>query len=229
MRWLDLLFPPRCPFCDVVMQVSGVCDSCMKKLVFVTDPFCMKCGKQLERAEEEYCNDCMKTKHLFQKGRSLLVYEDLVRHSIYRYKYGKRKEYARVYGFLLKNHLEEFICQTKADCFVPVPLHKKRFRKRGYNQAKLLAKALEKQVGIPCRDDWVKRIKNTRPQKELDALTRQNNLKKAFKITGNDVKLKTIILIDDIYTTGSTIDALTQAFLSAGAREVYFITLASGR
>lgn len=101
--------------------------------------------------------------------------------------------------------------------------------KRGYNQAALLAAELGKQLDIPVLTGFVERTRNTRPQKELEGAKRQNNLKKAFKIVQNDVKLNTIVIIDDIYTTGSTIDAVAQACREAGVKHVYFAALAIGR
>lgn len=240
-RMLDILYPPHCPFCDEIVPArgkekgtaekmfpGGVCQSCRKKLRFVTDPYCMKCGKPLQDPAQEYCTDCAKRTHFFEQGRSLLVYDDSVRYSIYRFKYGGRKEYAAVYAQLTLPVMQSFVRMISPDMLIPVPLHRKREARRGYNQAQLYARRLGKLLSIPCRDDLAIRVKNTKPQKELDAAGRQNNLKKAFKITGNDVKLKTILLIDDIYTTGSTMDALSQELLAAGAAKVYFITIACG-
>ena len=117
----------------------------------------------------------------------------------------------------------------KADAIIPVPLHYKRMRQRGYNQAKLFAEALGKAWNIPVKHRLVVRHKNTQPLKQLNPAQRQNNLKKAFKLAQNDVKLKTIIIVDDIYTTGSTIDSVARVFLQAGVHKVFFVTLAIGK
>jgi ComF family protein len=109
-----------------------------------------------------------------------------------------------------------------------VPLSRQRRKKRGYNQAELLAREIGKQMGIPVYSHLVKRIKNTKPQKNLNPSERQNNLKKAFIIGQNDVKLSTIVIIDDIYTTGSTIDAVAQALTGTVAEKVYFAVLSAG-
>ena len=110
----------------------------------------------------------------------------------------------------------------------PVPIHKKRLRRRGYNQATLFAAALGRELQIPVIDNLISRVENTKPMKMLSGRERQNNLKKAFKIGQNDVKLDTIIIIDDIYTTGSTIDALAREIKKAGVTNIYFIALAIG-
>jgi ComF family protein len=112
---------------------------------------------------------------------------------------------------------------------IAVPLHPKRFRKRGYNQAELLAKELSARMEVPFYKDIVRRTKNTAPLKLLNASERQNNLKKAFKIGRNDVKWKSVIIVDDIYTTGSTIDACASVLLEIGIQKIYFVALAIGR
>ena len=124
--------------------------------------------------------------------------------------------------------LGSFIRNIGAEGIVPIPLHKSRRRIRGYNQAELLAGALGKRVGIPVYPRMLIRVRNTKPQKTLNPEERQNNLKRAFNMGQNDVKLKVIIIIDDIYTTGTTIDEAARVLKEAGAEKVYFITLACG-
>ena len=161
------------------------------------------------------------------KGRSLYEYRSMAQ-SVYRFKYGGRREYASFYGEEIAFYLGEFIKLIHPDALVPIPLHRKRKKMRGYNQAALLAEAVGGLLGIPVYEDYLVRIKNTKPLKEQNPLERQNNLKKAFIIGRNDVKLKTIILIDDIYTTGSTIDEAALVCRAGGASQIYFVTLAGG-
>ena len=226
---VQLIFPLRCPVCDDIVTPYGrrICIECVKKIKYVASPRCLKCGKQLEEAEQEYCLDCSKRRHFFVQGRSLYEY-DSVASSIYRFKYGNRQEYASFYGEEVARNLGEFIHRIQPDGLIPVPLHVIRRRKRGYNQAQLLANAISRCTGVPVYDKIVMRKRNTLPQKQLNPRERQNNLKKAFIIRGNDVKLKTILIIDDIFTTGSTIDEMARVLLTAGAEKVYFITLACG-
>ena len=108
---------------------------------------------------------------------------------------------------------------------VPVPLSKQRLYKRGYNQSELLAREVSKQTGVPVLNRFVVRERDTVAQKELNPTERQNNLKKAFKIAQNDVKLSTIIIIDDIYTTGSTVDAVARLLKKAGVKKIYVLAL----
>ncbi len=225
-----MVYPARCPFCDepVAGMRELICRDCLSKLEFVKQPYCMKCGKQL-KGQEEYCSDCSANNHQFDSGRSLLVYKGEVKKSIYRFKYKGRKAYARAYAALVESQMQTFFEQVKPDALVPVPLHRARRCMRGYNQSELLARHIGRRMGVPVRTKLVVRSRNTVPQKNLDLSGRQNNLKKAFKLYRNDVKLNTIIIIDDIYTTGSTVDALAAVLRRAGVKKIYFLTLSGGK
>ena len=225
---MQTVFPARCPFCDEIVIPYGekICSDCIKKIKYVTPPWCMKCGKKMNE-EGDLCNECISKEHFFDRGRALYEYDSIV-DGIYKFKYAGRKEYARVYGEEMAKYLGEFVKSCNADLIIPIPLHKSRQKKRGYNQASLIARCLSDMVGIPVREDILIRSKNTIPLKKLNRYERQNNLKKAFNIGKNDVKLKTIILIDDIFTTGSTIDEASRVLKSAGADKIYFITLSCG-
>ena len=227
---LTLFYPRRCPVCDEpVKPWNGlICRECGETLSYVKPPRCMKCGKHIGDDRKEYCADCAGHSHFYDSGRALFSYPS-VSASIARFKYHGRREYAAFYAARMAEVLGNFIRACGADALVPVPLHKSRKQKRGYNQAEVLARELSALTGIPVRDDLIGRVKETAPMKELSAAERQNNLKKAFKILRNDVKLDTIIIIDDIYTTGSTIDAVSRELKNAGVGKVYFVALAIGR
>lgn len=226
MNFIDLIYPLRCPVCDRVLPLGErICQKCYNSLGLVGGALCRKCGKGLKDERQEYCEECLNRRHLFTEGRVLCNYED-IRRSIYRFKYMKRREYGDFYGNLMARHLGASLKAWRPDALVPVPLHKKRQRKRGYNQALILAKALGKYTGIPVRDDLIKRCINTSPMKTLSIKQREKNLKRAFKIESDVVKLNTIVLVDDIYTTGSTIDAMALEFLLKGVRNVYYVALA---
>ncbi len=225
----EFLFPRRCPVCDKIAKPFGslCCTVCRKRLLYIGQEYCMKCGKGLSDKEEAYCNHCRNYALPFVRGRSLYRYES-VAGSIFRFKYQERQEYADFFGEELYRHFANDIKQMRADAMIPVPLHEKRLRERGYNQSALLARVLSKKCGVPCKENFVIRQKNTVSQKKLNYAERQNNLKKAFKLYGNDVKLNVVIIIDDIYTTGSTVGALSEVLLEGGVKEVYVLTLASG-
>ncbi len=224
-----LLFPPRCPICDEVVRISefGICMDCAKKIRYVLPPKCCKCGKHIEAEDEEYCKDCGEKTHYFDAGRALYEYAS-VNQSLYRFKYSGRCEYAEVFGEEIAFYLKDFLREIKPDGLIPVPMHPKKERRRGYNQSALLARAVGKAASLPVYDEMVKRVRNTKPLKMLNPEERLNNLKKAFILGGNGVKLKVVVIIDDIYTTGSTIDEIAKLLRGAGVEKVYFITLAIG-
>jgi ComF family protein len=226
---LSLLFPLRCPVCDEIAAPFGskICSACRPKLQVVTSPRCFKCGKPLLNIYEEYCQDCRRKQHTYIQGRSLYHYQSAAP-GIYRLKYGNRREYADFYGQEMAKHMKAFLTEIQPDVLVPVPLHKRRERSRGYNQSHLLAKAIARYTGIPVAANLVYRVKNTAPMKRLTPTQRQNNLKKAFHMKENEVKLSTVVLIDDIYTTGSTIDAVSACLLEHGVKKVYFLALSCG-
>lgn len=231
---VQLFFPLRCPVCDGIVTPYGekICLSCMKKLRYISQPRCLRCGKQLGGEEQEYCFDCATKKHFFKSGRALYEYGS-VAPAIYRFKYKNRREYADFFGEEIAHYLGDYLRRIQPDGLVPVPLHPGRQRKRGYNQAQLLARAISRYTGIPVYDKMVVRVKKTIPLKRLNPQERQNNLKKAFHIVGNDVKLKegvcSVVVVDDIYTTGSTVDEIACTLRAAGVKDVYFVTLACGK
>ena len=198
---LDILYPRRCPICQEVVKKRGemICPSCRKEIAPIQEPVCKKCGKPIMDAAEEYCCDCGKMGHLYTRGLAVLPYTGKVRKSLHQIKFHNKKEYLDFYGPYMAEVLGKRILAWDAQALIPV------------------------------RTDVVQRIRNTRPQKDLSLRERQNNLKGAFKISQYDVKLKKIILVDDIYTTGSTIDGIAGKLLEQGAEEVYFIALCIGK
>lgn len=226
---LDLLFPPRCAYCDDVLPWGQryICKKCRPKLVYIKEPYCLKCGKELS-GEEEYCRDCRSRNHLFIQGSAVFDYGS-ISDSIFRFKNKGRAEYAAFYARELYRTKKDWLTAIHPDALVPVPIHPSKLRKRGYNQSELISKELSKLSGIPTNTTLIRRAKKTIPLKDLSLKARQNNLKKAFKVGVNDVKLKTIVIIDDIYTTGSTIDEISRAVLELCNVNVYFLTVTIGR
>ncbi|MCM1101280.1 MAG: ComF family protein [Clostridium sp.] len=224
----QMLFPLRCPVCDgiVTPRGAGICPDCAPRLKLLTPPYCLKCGKKL-RDEREFCADCSGASHVFDRGRALYEYESAAG-SIYRLKYGGRQEYADFLGEEMARYLGAFVGETAPDALIPIPLHPARQRGRGYNQAALLAESVGRRLDVPVRAKYLSRVRNTKPLKYLNPKERQNNLKRAFNIDQNDVKLKTVILVDDIYTTGSTMDEAAATLKAGGVERVYFIALACG-
>ncbi len=191
----------------------------------------MKCGKPVED-ETMHCLDCQNSKKYFLTGKSLWSHKGSVKDSIYRFKYKNRRVYAKIYGEMLAEVFNKDIKEWEVDAMVPVPIHKKRRKSRGYNQSELLANELEKRLDmrITIYENWVRRTKNTTNQKKLDNKKRSSNVKGAFLLSELKVKTpKTVLIIDDIYTTGATINAIAKLLVENGVENVYFITISIGQ
>lgn len=180
---LDYIYPPRCPVCDGI-SAAGICESCRKRIVPVTESYCMRCGKPLEEEQEEYCRDCRKRKHYFVQGRALFSYQGPMRQSLYRLKYANRREYAGVYGREAAGVLGRWIFQSRITKIVPIPLHPSRRQERGYNQAALIAREIGRVLDLPVDEKLLYRIKKTAPQKVLTGQERKENLAGAFEVRG---------------------------------------------
>ncbi len=189
----------------------------------------MRCGKPLSNQRKEYCFDCESRSYNFTQGKALWVYGKLEKASIYRFKYQNKREYAKIYASELTQRYGTWIRNRKIQAIIPIPLHKSRKKKRGYNQAEILAKEMGKILGIPVYANLLVRVRDTKPQKTLDEAERKNNLKRAFKMSENIVQLKYILLVDDIYTTGSTLDAAAAVLKAAGALQVYTCCISIGK
>ncbi len=227
---LFLLYPPRCPICESLRDVrkAGICSNCRKKISYASEPRCKKCGKKLKREIAEYCEDCRKCQHEFTQARASWLYQDPVRGAVYRFKNCNRREYAFVFAEEMIRSNAIWLSNIKADFIVPIPLHKKKRRQRGYNQAELLAAEISKRSGIPLRKDLLYKRKETRQQKSLTRQERKANLKDAFWVKEKITKEQSFLLIDDVYTTGSTADAAASVLKEAGAKEVYLLCLCIG-
>ena len=226
--FLDMLYPRRCPVCHDIAVPGGsrICNVCREKLKPITGPRCFRCSKPLKREEQEYCKDCRKTR-LFDQGIGIFPYGSVLQESLFKLKYGKRQESGSFYGQIAAVYSREIIRNWGVEIISPIPLHRKRMEKRGYNQAELIAEALGKTLCIPVDSRLMKRKVNTRPQKELDYRERKQNMKNAFFLKGEN-RYRRILLVDDIYTTGSTIEAAAELLKRNGAENVFFLTIAMG-
>ena len=225
---LDIFYPRCCPVCQKILkdQRRMICPECEKKLRPIGHPRCYKSGKPIE--EGEYCKDCQKHTHIFDQGRGIFVYDGIMRRSVTRYKYYGCREYGDFYAKAMYRYAWKNLNQWKPDLIVPVPIHKSKERLRGFNQAAYLAERLSCYTGIPVDTDLVQKVVKTKSQKKLNAMQRRKNLEKAFLVTKN-IRGKDILVIDDVYTTGSTIDAMAGCLRKRGAKNIYFLTVCIGR
>lgn len=225
---MDMLYPRRCPVChDIAVPGGGrICSACREKLKPITGPKCFRCSKPLRGEEQEYCKDCRKPR-LFDQGIGIFPYGSVLQESLFKLKYGKRQEYGDFYGQIAAVYSREIIRNWGVEVMIPIPLHRKRMEKRGYNQAELIAEALGRALHIPVDSRLMKRKVNTRPQKELNSRERKQNMKDAFLLKGEN-RYRRVLLVDDIYTTGSTIEAAAELLKRHGTEKVFFLTIAIG-
>lgn len=189
----------------------------------------MRCGKPLQKESCEYCADCRGKDSNVVQGRSLWLHQDPVPGAVYRFKYHNRRYYGIVFAREMAVHYGEWIDSKGIEVIIPVPLHPLKKRKRGFNQAEILAGSLSEQTGIPVRTDILFRIKKTSPQKVLGPGERRANLKGAFAVSGKWEACRNVLLIDDIYTTGSTIERCAGILKKAGVENVWFLTISIGQ
>lgn len=228
---LDVLYPRRCPVCDEIVLPKGrlICPLCEEKLSFVKAPVCHCCGKEVESSEEEYCPDCRKYPHSFTGGMALLNYNKTVQRSLLKFKYSNKREYADYYiEELVRRYLPK-LERVQADMIVPVPMHWRARAKRGYNQAEVLAGKLSAYMEIPVNTRLLYRTRYTPAQKTLGSKARLHNLEKSIEPRMRLTGYPTILLADDIYTTGSTLEATTRALKKAGAGKVVPVVVAIGK
>lgn len=232
---LDMIYPRRCPICGdiVVPKDKKACPKCVKELLTIKEPRCKRCSKPIENEEKEYCYDC-ETKHFtYKEGYALWLYDKRMRKSIADFKFHNRKEYADFYVEEYLRNYSDVLRKIGADALLPIPIHKSKLRTRGYNQAEILAKKIGKELDILVVCDLLIRDKKTLPQKGLNDKERLKNLLHAFSVDKEKMKgytkVKKVILVDDIYTTGSTIEACTKVLLQNGIWEVYFMSLCIGK
>lgn len=225
----NLIYPEKCPFCGMILKRGevGICEKCRESLPYVREPRCMKCGKPISSEREEFCYDCKKRTHLFDGGQSLWVHQPPVDQAIYAFKYHDRRCYGKVFAVEMVRELCSYIKLVSAEALIPIPLYKIRYRDRGYNQAEILAREIGKITRLPMEDVLVRK-KSTSPQKKLSDTQRKKNIEDAFALK-REIEYKIVILIDDIYTTGSTLDEATKVLKSAGVSKVYFLTISIGQ
>ena len=189
----------------------------------------MRCGKPLRDDSREFCEDCTGRKSYITCGRNLWLHREPVSGALYRFKYHNRRNYGKIFAKELAGRYADQLRRWQTDEIMPVPLHRSRKRKRGFNQAEILARELGAAAGIPVSTDVLFRVKKTSPQKSLGKRERQANLKGAFAVSGAWNPRKNVALIDDIYTTGATLDRAAKMLKKAGAQNVYFLTISIGQ
>lgn len=226
---LDTVYPRVCPVCRDVVTPKGelVCPDCRGKLPYVTEPACMGCGRPILSEQAEFCSSCERKKFSYSRGFAVFAYDDVMQQAVADFKYRNRKELADFFAAEMARGFQKKLSSLCAEALVPVPVHRVRKRYRGYNQAEVLCKLLSLKAKVPVRE-LLLRDRKTTPQKELDAADRLRNLEQAISLNPAEREAgipKTVILVDDIYTTGSTAEACTRVLLRAGVSKVYLFNL----
>lgn len=234
-KLLEVVYPSGiyCISCGSMIDDSrdyALCDTCMERFHWVGEKTCEKCGKILaDDYRHRLCWDCRTFPHEFDKGFTCVQYGLLERGVLMDYKYKGRSYIGHKLGEIMYDRME--IEDVQYDLIVPVPMHEKRLASRGYNQAQVMAKTLAAKKGVPCASELLVRRRETAAMKGLGSFDRYENLKNAFAVSAKNhytISGKRILLVDDIYTTGSTLDACSSVLKEAGAAAVYALTFACG-
>lgn len=218
--FLDLLFPPNCGGCG--KKGARWCSGCQTAAKVISPPVCTCCGRSSRHTG--LCTQCAACRPSFTALRSWAVFDGPVRKALHRLKYrGDIPLGEALSRSMLQPYLE---LDGKPDLIVPVPLSIARFRERGYNQSAFLARPLALSLGLPYSSNALGKIRETRSQVDLHVAERYNNVAGAFKANSALVKGRRILVVDDVTTSGATLEACAEALFNAGAAEVYCLTLA---
>lgn len=227
-----IFFPSLCESCSRLLERPGekvVCHSCLQELRPCRTSYCLCCGRFFEDSgEPHYCRQCVQQETAFSIHRSCGRYEGKLRDIIVLYKYKGYNVLGKPLAlFALRALGSEESLWWNLDALIPVPLHPKKKAQRGFNQAEIIAWELAKFKNVPVMGRYLVKVKNTPPQTSLEAADRHRNVKGAFKvIRSEEVKGKVFLLVDDVFTTGSTLQECSLALKKAGVQEIRALTLA---
>lgn len=225
-RWvLDFALPPRCPACGTIVgDVHGFCVDCWKQMEFLGNGGCSTCGLPLQATDFEQCAACLARPPRIARTRAAVAYDDLSRGLAIRLKYERKVAIART----MARYMAPLVEQPNGDAvLVPVPLHRTRLWRRGFNQSALVARELSRRLNIAADPFLLRRTRRTPPLKGMSPLQRRKTVAGAFKVTDKArIAGRTVILVDDVLTTGSTAEACALALRRAGAARVELISWA---
>lgn len=231
---LDAVLPPLCLGCsEIVGEPGGLCSACWRRFSFVSAPCCTCCGTPFaeDHGPDALCTACLVRRPAYRRARAALIYDDRSRQLILPFKHGDRTDVARACGRWMARAGADLL--ATADLVAPVPLHWRRLFTRRYNQAALLARvALREAIstnGAQLAPDLLRRGRWTGSQTGLSGRERRRNVREAFELHPQwrgAISGKRVLLVDDVLTTGATVEACTRALQRAGAAEVDVLTLA---
>lgn len=238
---LDLIYPPAlyCICCGKIIDETRtyrLCNDCMDGIKWVGERTCAKCGKVLSDADpSDTCYSCREHPHAFGHGYTCAEYGTHERAIVFALKYDGRPDIAGTIGCIMADRMlaeyDRAELQDMYDLVLPVPVHSDKKNRRGYNQAALIAERFARETGLVTTDSILVRTRETHIMRSLGPDQRRENIRGAFCVRDGrlkDVAGRSVLLIDDIYTTGATVDEIASVLFEAGARRVDFLSFASG-
>jgi ComF family protein len=229
---IDVIYPPLCSLCGVFMKIEqepGVCPLCLSQMKYIASPLCNRCGKPFhsEIVTDHLCGECLTRKKYLGCARSVGYYDGVLRKAIHLLKYKLKSNLAVPLGNIMANQMHSFFSATEYHLILPVPLHPRRLRERGFNQALALARVIGKKYRINLDNYNLTRHRETKPQVGLSQHARKNNVKDAFSLLKRDRIIdKNVLLVDDVYTSGNTVEECAKVLVRAGAHKADVLTLA---
>jgi ComF family protein len=234
-KFLDIIFPRKCILCENSHDGDreSICPNCMDKIPFINDPVCDRCGipfevtYSIEESLNYLCGECRSSPPLFDRALSVCQYDETVRDIIAAYKYQNKPYIGKDLVSIINKFLGGRIAELFPELIIHVPLHVKRLKERGYDQAYILADGIGRELNIRVSYKNLVRTSYTTPQVDLNGMERMKNVKGAFFVTDPaELKDRSILLIDDVFTTGATIKECVKVIKKAGAGKVYVLTFA---
>ncbi len=223
--FIGLFLPRICLNCDKRLLENEylICLECYSSLKFLTE-ICPVCGAPTNEAK---CITCETNEFIFDKARSVFSYDDILQNLIHEFKYNEMTSIIKLLGKLSHEYLTKFQPFDHIDYIVPVPLHKVKKRSRGFNQSEYIAREISRSMNWKCLPSLIKRKKFTETQTKLNKHQRRKNVSMAFRINQKyDIKDKNILLVDDVFTTGSTVNSISTVLKAAQVNKVYVFTIA---
>jgi len=227
---LDAILPPLCLGCrEIVATPGALCPECWRQVAFIAPPHCARCGVPFagERGSDALCIDCLTRPPRYRRARAAMIYDERSRRLVLPFKHGDRTDMAPACGAWMARAGADLV--AAADLVAPAPLHWRRLLTRRYNQAQLLARAVAREAKATLAPDLLRRVSWSGPQTGLGVRERRRNVRRAFDVHPawrSEVGDRTVLLIDDVLTTGATVDACAAALTRAGAAHVDVLTLA---
>jgi competence protein ComFC len=232
--FINLLYPLKCRICKRKLHPENtwhMCKDCLHKIYLNLPPYCRVCGRNINLTvpEKQICKQCLNNDIHFDRAWAVCKYKDPIKKCIHLFKYNRNISLVNLLSELAGNYIERFININKIDSVLAVPIHKSKLRQKGFNHSQLIVESIAKRFNKPVSSNNLIKSKATTEQVNLNKQKRLSNLKNSFKVKNLSLlKNKTVLLIDDVYTTGSTINECAKTLKGAEVNKVYALVLARG-